>query len=74
MWKWYWAIYRVAQDKKGFSAMQLMKEIGVSYPTAWYLLQKIREAMKKQDEQYMLSGTIEMDDGYVGGKEDVQIL
>ena len=73
LWKWYWAIYRVAQDKKGFSAMQLMKEIGVSYPTAWYLLQKIREAMKKRDEQYMLSGTIEMDDGYVGGKEEGKI-
>jgi len=70
LWKWYWAIYRVAQDKKGFSAMQLMKETGVSYPTAWYLLQKIREAIKKRDEHYMLSGTIEMDDGYVGGKEE----
>ena len=54
LWKWYWAIYRVAQDKKGFSAMQLMKETGVSYPTAWHLLQKIREAMKMRDEHYML--------------------
>lgn len=70
LWKWFWAIYRVAQDKKGFSAMQLMKEIGVSYPTAWFLLQKIREAMRKRDEVYRLHGVVEMDDGYIGGKEE----
>ena len=57
-----WAIYGVAQAKKGFSAMQLMKEIGGSYPTAWYLMQKIREAMKKRDEHYILSGTFSFGD------------
>jgi hypothetical protein len=30
---WFWAIYRMSHDKKGISAMQLSKEVGVSYPT-----------------------------------------
>jgi len=65
---WFWAIYRMAQDKKGFSAMQLMKEIDVSYPTAWSVLHKIRCAMEERDKQYQLNGTIELDDAYLGGE------
>lgn len=65
---WFWAIYRMAQDKKGFSAMQLMKEIDVSYPTAWSILHKIRCAMEERDKQYRLKGRIELDDAYLGGE------
>lgn len=65
---WFWAIYRMAQDKKGFSAMQLMKEIDVSYPTAWSMLHKIRCAMEERDTQYRLKGRIELDDAYLGGE------
>jgi transposase-like protein len=42
---WFWAIYRLSQGKKGISALQLSKEIGVSYPTAWLMAHKIRKAM-----------------------------
>lgn len=65
---WFWAIYRMAQDKKGFSAMQLMKEIDVAYPTAWSVLHKIRCAMEERDKQYHIKGRIELDDAYLGGK------
>lgn len=65
---WFWAVYRMAQGKKGFSAMQLMKEIDVSYPTAWSVLHKIRCAMEERDKQYKLKGTIELDDAYLGGE------
>lgn len=65
---WFWAVYRMAQDKKGFSAMQLMKEIDVSYPTAWSVLHKIRCAMKERDKQYRLKGPVELDDAYLGGE------
>src|SRR5271166_3289717 len=66
---WFWAIYRMSQDKKGISALQLSKEIGVSYPTAWLMQHKIRKAMADRDQGYQLKGLIEVDEGYVGGAE-----
>ena len=66
---WFWAIYRMSQDKKGISALQLSKEIGVSYPTAWLMQHKIRKAMADRDQGYQLQGLIEVDEGYVGGAE-----
>jgi len=66
---WFWAIYRMGHDKKGISAVQLAKEIGVSYPTAWLMLHKIRKAMSDRDQRYRLSGLVEVDEGYVGGEE-----
>lgn len=66
---WFWAIYRMSQSKKGISALQLSKEIDVCYPTAWLMQQKIRKAMADRDQKYQLAGLIEMDEGYVGGKE-----
>ena len=53
---WFWAIYRMSQDKKGISALQLSKEIGVSYPTAWLMQHKIRQAMADRDQGYRLQG------------------
>jgi transposase-like protein len=66
---WFWAIYRMSHDKKGISAVQLCKEIGVSYVTAWTMQHKIRKAMEDRDQRYKLHGIIEIDEGYVGGAE-----
>ena len=66
---WFWAIYRMSHDKKGISAVQLCKEIGVSYVTAWTMQHKIRKAMEDRDQWYKLHGIIEIDEGYVGGAE-----
>ena len=66
---WFWAIYRMSHDKKGISAVQLAKEIGVSYPTAWTMQHKIRKAMEDRNQRYRLGGLIEVDEGYVGGEE-----
>ena len=66
---WFWATYRLSQGKKGVSALQLSKEIGVSYPTAWLLAHKIRKAMADREEGRKLRGLVEVDEGYVGGKE-----
>lgn len=66
---WFWAIYRMSHDKKGISALQLSKEIGVNYETAWLMQHKIRKAMLDRDQGYTLSGLVEVDEGYVGGEE-----
>src|SRR6516165_9697936 len=66
---WFWAIYRLSQGKKGISALQLSKEIGVGYPTAWLMQHKIRRAMMEGERGRPLSGLVEVDEGYVGGAE-----
>ena len=66
---WFWAIYRMSQGKKGVSAMQLSKEIGVGYPTAWLMQHKIRKAMAEGERAAPLKGLVEVDEGYVGGRE-----
>lgn len=65
--KWFLALYLVSQDKRGISAVQLQKTVGVTYKTAWYMLSRIREAMSRRDAQYKLSGTVEFDDAFFGG-------
>lgn len=64
---WLWAIYLVATDKRGISAMELMRQLHVTYKTAWYLLHRIREAMGNADENCLLQGMVELDDTYFGG-------
>ena len=67
---WFWAIYRMSHDKKGIAAVQLAKEIGVCYQTAWMMQHKIRKAMTDRDRNYTLGGVVEVDEGYVGGVEE----
>ena len=64
---WFWAIYLCATDKRGISAVQLSRTLGIYYDSAWHLLDQIRTAMGQRDEKYLLSGIVELDDGYVGG-------
>ncbi len=63
---WIIAIYSVMTARKGVSAMQLSKELGVQYRTAWYMLHRIREACAPGD--FKLDGVVEMDEVYIGGK------
>jgi len=69
LWKWFWAIYQLAQDKKGIAALELAKQIGVCYGTAWLMLLKLRRAMRRRNEGYVLQGLVEVDETYVGGEE-----
>ena len=64
---WIVVIYSVMTARKGVSAMQLSKEIGVQYRTAWYMLHRVREAC--QSGEFKLSNVVEMDEVYIGGKE-----
>lgn len=67
LWKWFLAIYLVGESKKGISAKQLERTLGVSYKTAWYLGHRIRAAME-EDSPVPLRGIVEVDETYVGGK------
>ena len=64
---WFWAIYLCATDKRGISAVQLSRTLNICYESAWYLLHRIRRSMAQRDEKYILSGIVEMDDGYEDG-------
>jgi len=66
--KWFLATLLLCESRKGHSANQMKRELGVSYKTAWYLCHRIRAAMKEVDPP-MLDGTVEMDETYVGGRE-----
>jgi transposase-like protein len=65
--KWFIATYLICEAKKGVSALQLKRTLGVAYKTAWYLCHRIREAVKDADST-VLSGICEVDETYVGGK------
>lgn len=65
--KWFWALFLLANDKRGLSALQLSREIEVSYYVAWTMFQKIRQAMKDRDDNYLLKGVIEVDDAFFSG-------
>ena len=65
---WVVAIYSVVTARKGVSAMQLSKELGVQYHTVWYMLHRIREACSNGD--FKLDRIVEVDETYLGGKED----
>lgn len=70
LFKWFWAIYLTAHDKRGVSALRLQKELSVSYPTAWLMLHKIRHAMGERDSLYLLEGIVETDEAYFGGTKE----
>jgi len=67
--KWFLALALIVDAKKGVSAKQLQRHLGIgSYRTAWYLAHRIRKAMEDASEGSLLSGTVEVDETYIGGK------
>lgn len=66
--KWLYAIYQMCIAKKGVSAKQLERELGLSYKSAWFMCHRIRYAMSKSPFDGKLSGIVEMDETYVGHK------
>jgi transposase-like protein len=67
--KWVYAMYLLVTARKGISSMQLAKEIGVTQKSAWFMLQRLREACSTPDNQDKLRGVIEIDECFIGGKE-----
>src|SRR5574337_831778 len=65
--KWIYAMYLLVTARKGISSMQLAKEIGITQKSAWFVLQRLREACGSNLAK--LQGIVEIDETYVGGKE-----
>lgn len=65
--KWLLALHLLASSKKGISAHQLHRNLGISYKAAWFMAHRLRYAMS-QESLSKLSGVVEMDESYVGGK------
>lgn len=66
--KWFMAVYLLCESKKGMSALQLKRMLGVGYKTAWYLCHRIRQAMAQANESdTKLHGIVEIDDTWIGG-------
>jgi len=66
--KWLYSMYLLVTSRKGISSLQLAKEIGITQKSAWFVLQRLREACGK--DLTMLKGIVEMDETFLGGKED----
>ena len=67
--KWFAAIYLIVESRKGMSANQLKRTLGVAYKTAWYLCHRIRQAMGNDPlDGPTLIGIVEVDETLVGGK------
>lgn len=67
--KWFVAIFLITSHKKGIASTQLAKDIGVTQKTAWFVLHRLRHAARAKSFSRPLSGTVEADETYVGGKE-----
>jgi len=67
---WFWAIFLVAIDKRGHSALQLSRELALPYDRAWRILHKIRAAMGHRDAEYRLDGIVELDETYFGAPDE----
>ncbi len=66
--KWFAAIHLVTELRKGISALQLSRELEVAYETAWHMHARIQNAASLVDTG-MLTGQVEIDETYIGGKE-----
>lgn len=68
--KWLYAMYLLVTARKGISSLQLAKQIGVTQKTAWFMLGRLREACGNEPTQ--LAGIVEIDEVYIGGREDAK--
>jgi transposase-like protein len=70
--KWFMAVFLMTSHKKGISSCQLARDIGVTQKTAWFMLHRIRNAAMTKEFNSPLSGTVEVDEAFVGPKPKFQ--
>jgi transposase-like protein len=67
--KWMAAIWLITSHRKGIASAQLARDIDVTQKTAWFMLHRLRHAARTRSFNRPLRGTVEIDEGYFGGKE-----
>lgn len=65
--KWFVAIYLITAHKKGISSHQLSRDLKITQKSAWFVLQRVREAYKPEHDKFV--NKVEVDETYIGGKE-----
>ena len=65
---WFLGIYLVTQSKNGISALELMRQLGITYNAAWRMKHKLMQVMKERDDSRPLEGIIQLDDAYWSGE------
>jgi len=66
--KWFAAVWLITSYKKGISSLQLHRDLGVTQKSAWFMLQRIRFAIRTQSFNAPLNNIVELDETYIGGK------
>jgi len=66
--RWFLAMHLLTQAKNNVAALELMRHLGVSYPTAWLVKHKLMEVMRLREDERQLTGRVEIDDAYLGGE------
>jgi hypothetical protein len=65
---WFMAMQLLSQAKTNMAALELRRQLGVSYPTAWLLKHKVIESMRQAEADRQLHGSVQIDDAYLGGE------
>ena len=65
---WFLGIYLLTQTKNGISALELRRQLGITYNAAWRMKHKLMQVMKERDDSQPLNGMVQIDDAYWGGE------
>ncbi|MFV0237003.1 MAG: IS1595 family transposase [Flavobacteriales bacterium] len=66
--KWFAGVWLITSHKKGISSLQLHRDLGITQKSAWFMLQRIRFAIRTKSFNRKLENTVEADETYIGGK------
>lgn len=67
--KWFAAVYLISSHKKGISSLQLHRDLGITQKTAWFMLHRVRHGYGLKTTEEKLTGIVEADETFIGGKE-----
>ena len=67
--KWFMVIYLANSNKKGVNSLTVARQVGITQKTAWFMLHRIKNAVSGKIFNNQFTGTVEIDECYIGGSE-----